>query len=1003
VTSGSGRERAESLIREAIRPSQLVLNLTRLGLEELPESLADLTSPARLNLAFNRLSALPDWLGSLSAVIELNLIGNQLTSLPESLGSLPALATLDLSHNQLTSLPESLGHLPALTTLEVTHNQLTALPESIGDLCALTRLDLSFNRLTALPQSLGNLAALTMLQLRGNRLTSLPESVGGLTSLTALVLESNRFSVLPESLSGLTDLSSLDLSYNQLIALPDWLGGLTGLTWLHLGHNQLTDLAESLDSLSALTELDLRDNQLTFLPEGLGGLTRLTRLNLIGNQLTTLPESVGDLTALTSLHLDDNPLVSPRADVVEAGTRAVLAFLRAGRAGLVRQWSAKLMVVGQERVGKTSLVGALAGRRHDPAEPTTHGLRVEALSLPHPAEPGTIMSLSVWDFGGQDIYHATHQFFLTGQSVFLLTWRANSSTERDRLGYWLAIIKARAPEAPVLIVATHADERAADIDIAYWQRQYPNIVGHFEADSVSGTGIDAVRAAVTRAAAGLKVMGEEWPATWVRAANDLCDSEGPPLTTAFAMRQVMTAADVSDPEAQQGLARSLNLRGRIVYHSEMPDLAETVVRDPQWLSARISQVLDSRAVRNRHGLLTTADVEAAWPDLDRAGREALLAMLDTFDVSYRVRDTRDGVIGVVVSWLPQTPPDYSAQWEAALAGGSEIRVFYQLPVMLPDITGWFLARSRRFATDLTWRTGALLRHPDGAHAGLLRAHPGQQLIELAVRGPQPAGFFAILDDSLTLTFGRYPGLAVTRLVPSTASGPGNPDSGLVTVIRDAMHSELGVVRAELAGAIGVIGDSQRQMMKDITAIRTAQQEHCPSVMAVTRTGKRRPGQKFFTLRLYCEEPDSWHPLPGDKGCYEITRQSEVFRKAMPWIARTLTLLRAVTPLAGPVLGIAGLELSSRISDDIALTQALLDDLGNPKASPAGANGDEPGGPVPRATTDADFRILRQELIRLDPQERWGGLSYYVTPENVGLYLCAYHLAAYQRLPVAPRG
>ena len=127
--------------------------------------------------------------------------------------------------------------------------------------------------------------------------------------------------------------------------------------------------------------------------------------------------------------------MSPPADVVAAGTEAVLAFLRAGRAGSVRQWSAKLMVVGQERVGKTSLVKALAGREHDPAEPTTHGLRVETLDLPHPREPEVTMAVSVWDFGGQDIYHATHQFFLTDQSVFLLTWSANNSTDRDRLGF----------------------------------------------------------------------------------------------------------------------------------------------------------------------------------------------------------------------------------------------------------------------------------------------------------------------------------------------------------------------------------------------------------------------------------------------------------------------------------------------------------------------------------------------------------------------------------------
>ena len=995
MAPSSGTDEAERRIRQAILTGQTDLNLTELGLAELPESL-----------------------GGLTALTELSLGRNQLTAVPESLGGLTALTTLRLFRNRLTAVLESLGGLTALTTLRLDDNRLTAVPESLGGLTALTRLDLSYNRLAELPESLGGLTALTRLDLSYNRLAELPESLGGLTALTELILDGN-----------------------DLTALPEWLGGLTALTRLDLGGNQLTAVPESLGGLTALTTLSLFSNQLTAVPESLGGLTALTTLLLSGNQLTAVPESLGGLTALTTLDLDGNPLVSPPADVVATGTEAVLAFLRAGRAGSVRQWSAKLMVVGQERVGKTSLVKALTGREHDPGEPTTHGLRVETLGLPHPGEPDVTMAVSAWDFGGQDIYHATHQFFLTDQSVFLLTWSANNSTDRDRLGYWLSIITARAPQAPILIAATHAAPRAADIDIRSWQRHYPAIAGHFEVDCASGTGIGALRTAITNAAAGLKVMGEQWPRTWVAAAGDLCDSDGPPYITTAAMRHIMTAAGVADPAEQQGLARSLHLRGRIVHHADIADLADTVVRDPQWLSTRIAEVLDSRAVRDRRGILTTADVTAAWPDLDRAGRDGLLAMLDTFDVSYRVADSRDGVIGVVVSWLPQSPPDYADAWQAAARpGGGEIRVFYQLPVMPPGIPGWFLARSRRFATPLTWRTGALLRHPDGAHTALLRTDAGRREIELAVRGPLPAGFLAVLDDGLSLTFDRYPGLEPARIVPCATHGPcttrfgyadlitrlnsGRPtvycneldamidirellngipmssrDAGLRSILRDVVHSELDVVRSELIR----IGDSQRQMMKDITKVRTAQQEHCPSVLAVTRTAKWRPGQKFFTLRLYCEEPGSWHPLPGDAGCYPVTEQSDWLRKAGPWIARTLDLLRIAAPLVGPILGVAAHELSDRISDDVALTQALLEEISGPGTGRDRAAVPEARGPASRADTDADFRTLRQMLIKLDETRWWGGLSYYITPEDVGLYLCADHLAAYHRLPAAPRG
>ena len=61
------------------------------------------------------------------------------------------------------------------------------------------------------------------------------------------------------------------------------------------------------------------------------------------------------------------------------------------------------------------------------------------------------MRLSAWDFGGQQIYHATHQFFLTNRSLFLLLWSSRAGWEQGNLRYWLDIITARAPESPIVL------------------------------------------------------------------------------------------------------------------------------------------------------------------------------------------------------------------------------------------------------------------------------------------------------------------------------------------------------------------------------------------------------------------------------------------------------------------------------------------------------------------------------------------------------------------------
>lgn len=1008
---GSPRSKdAEGRIAAALREGSTDLDLSRLRLTGLPDNLGNLASLTKLNLSGNELTELPDWLGTLTSLTELNLSENHLTELPDGLGKLTGLWRLDLGGNRLRELPRWLGNLTSLAILELNRNDLTALPVSLG-----------------------NLTSLRALQLGGSGLRELPGWLGNLTNLRWLGIGNVGLRELPGWLGNLTKLKTLDLGLNGLTVLPDWLGNLMSLTELDLMVNELTELPVSLGNLTSLTDLTLSGNRLTVLPDSLGNLTSLTALNLSNNQLTALPDSLGDLTNLKALILRDNPLESPPPEVVAQGTEAVLAFLRANRGGLVRQWASKLLVVGEGRTGKTSLVKALSGQPHDPAELTTHGLIVSLLPVPHPEEAGEVMGLSAWDFGGQDVYHAVHQFFLTGRSLFVLVWNAGEGAERGRLRYWLDIITARAPGAPVLIAATHTADRPADIDLAGLRADYPAIAGHFSIDCRTRTGIVELAAAIALAAAGLPLMGAQWPRRWAEAADALA-ADARPFAPAEDICRVMAGVGVTDPGEQATLGLALHHRGEILHYADDEELAGTVILDPQWLNVRIARILDHHDVAARDGVLTTAEIDQAWQDAPRALREHLLTLMDRFDISYRVTGGQDGAKAVVVGWLPQSPPDYAPAWDA-LADQNEIRVTYQLPVLPPGIPGWFLAREHRFATTYRWRTGAILTHPDGQHTALIRTDTTRNRISLAVRGQLPAGFFAVLDDGLNLTFDRYPGLDITRHVPCRGHGPCTKEfdyEKLTDRLRRGHHDiycdtaettvditrlligitpparDVSAARLEQLIATGfdqlsarLVYDAalaQREFLRLTTLIQKTQQAHCPSVFLIT-PARKRPGKTIYTLRLYCEEPGNWHPLPGDTGCYEISELANWLRTAGPWLTRTLHILKAAIPYAGPILGITASELQQQLASDLDLATLILGQIPDALAD------DQPrqfaaGGPVRRADIDADVRELRAKLLTLDPAERWGRLSHKLTPEGLSLYLCPEHLAAYEHLPTA---
>jgi internalin A len=250
----------------------------------------------------------------------------------------------------------------------------------------------------------------TYVKLAKRNLTTVPEWIKTLTDLTDLDLAGNQLAAVPDTFGDLAALTILDLSGNQLTAVPDTLGNLTALTGLNLAGNQLAAVPDTFGDLAALTILDLSGNQLTAVPDTLGNLTALTRLDLDRNQLVTLPMALADLLiGRLELSLASNPLADPLPQLAERGAESLAAYLRSLR-DAKRQYEAKLLLVGEGNVGKTSLVTALRAGAFVEGRETTHGIEIWPVTMPHP-DLDEQLTLRSWDFGGQEIYRVTHQFF----------------------------------------------------------------------------------------------------------------------------------------------------------------------------------------------------------------------------------------------------------------------------------------------------------------------------------------------------------------------------------------------------------------------------------------------------------------------------------------------------------------------------------------------------------------------------------------------------------------
>jgi hypothetical protein len=70
------------------------------------------------------------------------------------------------------------------------------------------------------------------------------------------------------------------------------------------------------------------------------------------------------------------------------------------------------------------------------------------------------LKISLWDFAGQDVYYATHGFFLTEDClpVILMDMRKGIGGDENRLLFWLHSIQSRIGKSKVMIVGSFLDE-----------------------------------------------------------------------------------------------------------------------------------------------------------------------------------------------------------------------------------------------------------------------------------------------------------------------------------------------------------------------------------------------------------------------------------------------------------------------------------------------------------------------------------------------------------------
>ena len=577
------------------------------------------------------------------------------------------------------------------------------------------------------------------------------------TGATILDLSDQGLTDFPTEVFRLTGLTGLDLWGNLLSKLPWTIAQMTHLTKLGLGANQLCELPLEIIQLTELTKLDLSFNQLTNLSPQISQLTNLIYFDFSHNQLSKLPREIIQLTKITELHLNHNPLDFPPIEIARQGIEAISQYFTSleGETRILSE--VKLLFIGDGAAGKTSLTRCLTGQNFNAHEATTHGIRIKPWQLDAAKRS---IKVNLWDFGGQEIMHATHQFFLSRRSLYILVLDGRRD---ERPEYWLRHIESFGGDSPVLIILNKQDSNPGfDLDRRFLKKKYPFIRGFWQTSCSTGDGITKFREALSEELSKVKFIATRWANTWFEVKDKLEQTDEPYINYDQFVG-ICTQAGVTEEISQGVLVEFLNDLGVVVHFKEF-ELEDIHVLKPKWVTEAVYKIINSPLIAAEKGVLPLyclkeilrheKEGDYRYP---RSVYNFIIDLMKKFELCYEVEGDQ-----VLIPQLLDVaePADIFDDREAL-----RFMLYYDdflPPAVMPR---FIVKRHHEIKDNLRWRTGVVLENEVLESTAVVRVDNEARRIHIAVSGVQPKVYLALIWLSLREINSGFEGLKVSERVP----------------------------------------------------------------------------------------------------------------------------------------------------------------------------------------------------------------------------------------------
>lgn len=565
----------------------------------------------------------------------------------------------------------------------------------------------------------------------------IPSEIGGLTNLEKFSAYGCNIETLPEEFSKLTNLKVINLNDNSFEEFPKVILHLENLESLAI-NAKFDRLPDEICNMSHLKYLYMPHAGIEFLPENIGNLKELEILCIWGTKVKRLPESCLRLSKLKSLYLTKSIFkdILPPEIVNQSPVEAINYIIRfQNGTQKIEVNESKMIIVGQGGVGKTCLLNRLIYNKYDETV-STEGIDIDPWRF---SVNNKEYKLNVWDFGGQEIYHATHQFFLTNRSLYIFVWDARQEEEYGRIDYWLHTIESFAYNSPIIIVINKCDSRNSikQLDLKSLKEKFPQIIDSFKVSCKENIGIDYLRNTIEEETTKLPLMGMVWLSSWLDVRMELEKiAKSKNMIKYSEYLEICLKYKIQADEALS-LSKYLHDLGIIINFQNDLYLKNIVILNPDWGTNAVYKVLDAQetVLKNRNGILYYEDLSKIWKDTAEYPREIypiILRLMENFQLSFEVSKNKEYLIAELLE-------NEEVMFELDIKDKQILNFQYNYEFLPAGIMTRFIVKANAYLIEKNgkkacWKKGAYLKYGDSI--GLIKLLDGiaERRIEIKIYG-----------------------------------------------------------------------------------------------------------------------------------------------------------------------------------------------------------------------------------------------------------------------------